>query len=497
VQSCAHIVHVDPITPMSTSLSIGASSRPKARTKRPRSDLATAQITEIYASTRPYPEWWTDVDDVRVLRRRKSLGDSVLDRNVCFVDTPGYGGGSSAMEIVTTVAQYMESYLQHLGSPLLGDLELLNLLSGDGGSHVDVVFYLISNRKSGSHPRAVIDELTSAAGLQPVDLEYLRRLGSMTSIIPLVAQTDTMSSEQLAETKRQIVSQLREADVRPFDFSVSPEMALRGSGITIPYAISSAPGSDHDTMDASLLMSPDYVQPLIPTELAGLVKQVFSQNGASWLRHAAARKVVQWRSSNGPPRPQALYRPLSLPAAVESIPGASISAPAAASGPATSFALAKMADHTHREERLAQIRLANWASELQRSLANERARYETLARSERAVWLTERLNEVVQDGTLVPVARRSRSSSGPQDQVRQKPASRRRRSSSKTLQHQDPLGLLEVAADLKTKSWLALEVLGSLGVIGGLAFWVTRQYGYSQSYEWVANEWSKFWNGES
>lgn len=55
----------------------------------------TAQITEIYASTKPYPEWWSDLDDFRVLARRKSLGDTVLDRNICFVDTPGYSHGSS------------------------------------------------------------------------------------------------------------------------------------------------------------------------------------------------------------------------------------------------------------------------------------------------------------------------------------------------------------------------------------------------------------------
>ncbi len=56
-----------------------------------------------------------------------------------------------------------------------------------------------------------------------------------------------------------------------------------------------ATGSDHDTMDASLLMSPDYVQPLIPTDLASLVSLVFSQDGASRLRHSAAKKYTQWR----------------------------------------------------------------------------------------------------------------------------------------------------------------------------------------------------------
>ncbi len=74
-------------------------------------------------------------------------------------------------------------------------------------------------------------------------------------------------------------------------------------------------------------------------------------------------------------------------------------------GATSSYALASVTDHAQREERLAQVRLANWAAELQKSLANERAQYEALARSERAFWLTEKLNECVQDGMLVPVSR--------------------------------------------------------------------------------------------
>ncbi len=107
VQSCEHIVHVDPITPSSLlASSVLARSAPSTpgpsgerqkwgRRASSRVSAGTTQITEVYASTKPYPEWWSEVDDFRVLQRRKSLGDAVLDRNICFVDTPGYGNGSS------------------------------------------------------------------------------------------------------------------------------------------------------------------------------------------------------------------------------------------------------------------------------------------------------------------------------------------------------------------------------------------------------------------
>lgn len=109
VQSCEHIVHVDAITPTVPGLTAStpplrrhksspstSSSGSSSRRQSPRSgDVATGSIAEIYASTKPYPEWWSEIDDFKVLQRRKSLGDAVLDRNICFVDTPGYGSGSS------------------------------------------------------------------------------------------------------------------------------------------------------------------------------------------------------------------------------------------------------------------------------------------------------------------------------------------------------------------------------------------------------------------
>lgn len=99
VQSCNHIVHVDPILPSSIPLTPRiANSLPGQRGNRrqtSRSDLGTSQITEVFASTKPYPEWWSELDDSRILKRRKSIEDAVLDRNICFVDTPGYSSAPS------------------------------------------------------------------------------------------------------------------------------------------------------------------------------------------------------------------------------------------------------------------------------------------------------------------------------------------------------------------------------------------------------------------
>lgn len=88
-------MHVDPL---SSTPSAVTETRRKSRTKSKIGDSdiqATSHITEVYASTRAYPSWWSDLEESRVLRRRKSMGDSVLERNLCFVDTPGYGNKTS------------------------------------------------------------------------------------------------------------------------------------------------------------------------------------------------------------------------------------------------------------------------------------------------------------------------------------------------------------------------------------------------------------------
>jgi len=194
-----------------------------------------------------------------------------------------------------------------------------------------------------------------------------------------------MSDDDLNSLKENISSELQSAGVKAFQFAPSPNDTHFDAPLA-PYTISTHPSKDHETMDASLLMSPDYIQPLMSSELGYLVSQVFSPDTISWLRHSAAKKFVQWRASSTPTlKPQSLYRPLTSSFTNSASQSQALTAPV---GATTSYALARITDHTQREEKIAQVRLANWAADLQRSLQNERARFDALARSERAVWLT-------------------------------------------------------------------------------------------------------------
>jgi hypothetical protein len=139
-------VHVDPLSSSQTS----AHPRPtksKSRTNRAE-HAATNRVTEIHASTKPYPHWWTDTEESGLLRRRKSSIDTVLERNICFVDTPGYTQGSAEKDM-NMVIDYVESLLYQTSSvTTLEDSDVLGVVSGSGGVLVDVVIYLLPPSKS-------------------------------------------------------------------------------------------------------------------------------------------------------------------------------------------------------------------------------------------------------------------------------------------------------------------------------------------------------------
>lgn len=48
-------------------------------------------------------------------------------------------------------------------------------------------------------------------------------------------------------------------------------------------------------MDASVLMSSGYVQPLVSSDLTRLVDRLFDPDNAQWLRHCAVKKFILWR----------------------------------------------------------------------------------------------------------------------------------------------------------------------------------------------------------
>lgn len=123
----------------------------------------TRQIAEIHASTRAYPPWWSELDESRVLRRRKSLNEPVLERNICFIDTPGTFDDISVQSYGKCLVEHIETLLWRSQSfTSFSDGEVLSILSGNGGVQVDLVIFMLPGKSRLVYLFRTVMRLTSA-----------------------------------------------------------------------------------------------------------------------------------------------------------------------------------------------------------------------------------------------------------------------------------------------------------------------------------------------
>lgn len=297
-----------------------------------------------------------------------------------------------------------------------------------------------------------------------------------------------MSPDQIATLKSSFQKEAQAAGAKPFLFGNSSPGETDTFEHQIPFAVSSAKSSDDGIMDASTLMSPDYVQPLVLSELSLLVQNLFDRDHSAWMRHSTAKKLAQrQREQQQPMRnfavqnsPSSMGSPalsgmtssnhsLASPGSVSPVPSESLD-----------YTLSRITDHTQREEILARVHLMKWASGLQQSLHNERERYATMERGDRAVWLTQRLSECLMDGSLVPITLPPSDFGGDLHTSLDKADDARREAEYRItrLSPYDPLGVVWWTDDLKQRGWVLFQIVGSFGVVGGLALALARIWGF-------------------
>ncbi|KAF4984380.1 hypothetical protein FZEAL_424 [Fusarium zealandicum] len=379
-QRCEHIVHMDPMEHGSV-----------------------VHATETYASSRPHPWWRSDSDLTVTTRRRLSATGDILDRNVCFVESPGHRrSGSGPWRDL----HYVESYLASLMSKPMADSDLLALVNSGDEPVVDVLLYLIPH-----------------GGLEREDVEYIKYAQGMTNVIPILTRADELSPEEIKHIRQRVVQKLTAEDVECFSFD-GPNPSDESSRV---YAISTETRPDYDTMDASVLMSSEYFPPLITTDLSRLVNHVFSLDGSARLRHAAAVKCVKWRRNHGDSLLQtALSGGCMVPRGI----------------PESALRLRSF----RRTQSWERLELYNWANNLRQSLQSERL-YNIMEERSKS-------NAPAYESRLVRVSKGG-----------ERQTSRKQRK-SKQPTHQDPLGLLELGGTFKQKGMLALEMVSSIGLIG-------------------------------
>lgn len=522
MQICDDIVHVDPLETLSPRKSL-VSEAQRLQGKYAKSKLPT--ITEVHASTRPYPAWWAELDESRVLKRRKSFTETILERNVSFVDTQGFPDDRSSFTSHTdSVVNYIQNHLHRNASlASLNENELLGILSGNGGFQVDLILYVLDGK-----PDCLFflleQRLTESTGVpDEAEMSFIKTLSSLCNLVPVISKADQRSSEECNELQQQIAQALRKADVTPFALRKYGQINTAADEDFTPFAVSCASSRDDENMDASLLMSSGYIEPLAPSELGSLVSTLFEPDMAGCLRHSASKKYIQWhrsfsvhapslslntiRPGHLPPRsisspsPQLHYSGSSAVSARLSLNDAhtdnsspyakstgtssSGSSPVFPLLPATTttnpYALARITDHTQREERLAQAHLARWAVDLQRALRNERARFAALQQGERQAWLQERLEECVsidacRDGKPASDAIMLRTAA--EDRKAQRSSSRQQLLETRRMAAQDPLGLVRFQDSFSRRGLYLAQVVGGAGVVGAVVVWVLKTWGW-------------------
>ncbi|KAI9671024.1 MAG: hypothetical protein M1831_005109 [Alyxoria varia] len=490
VQACEDIVHVDPLSSSQIKLVASQSQSQHLHLE------SNSGISTIGASTRPYPPWWSETKEPSPLTRRKSNNESILERNISFIDTPGFDDLSSFNANTSSIFQYLEGLLHCNASfASLSDGELLSIFSGNGGVQVDLVLYIMN-----------MDPLVDPK-LRDMEWSFLRRLCEITNVIPIVGKSDLYPSESFTDFKDSCSGDLWAKGIKPFHLSPQILQSESHEDTTpnfadIVYAISSAHSDDDDNMDASLLMSPDYVKPLISSDLQHLISAIFNPDTTSRLRHAAAQKFINWSrdgSSSEPPsmsvhtlRPN-LRRSVDGKFAGESARPAKNNSTVAAtaqnlssSPPSSPFAMARISDHKQREERLAQVHLARWASDLQRAMRNERQRFVELQQAERTSWLRERLRECADmEGRALLQDADSVFAGEHDSQPWHKTKAFSSNAQTTYINPQDPLGLLEWRRQVRQRAAMLAKVLSGMGIVGAIFVWAMRSSEDSSSSGWA------------
>lgn len=216
-----------------------------------------------------------------VQRRAKSLpvshiaGSHVDDHfNIVFVETAGHG--MAAAQETESLASFLEARFCQTATLINGlnptSLQILrNSWSLGQFSHIDVCLYMLD------------EQVTKQ------DVETLRLIARYAAVVPLLAKSDVLDSEQLASRKFAVSQLLKEHHIETFSFE--------DSQLDYPPAISTNYDMNYD-MTMSEVMAPGYrSHVLVHSEIQELMSQLFSDRGALQVREFAARRFSEWVAS--------------------------------------------------------------------------------------------------------------------------------------------------------------------------------------------------------
>merc|ERR1719331_3808210 len=166
-------------------------------------------LTDLYSSEYPGPshriQKTVKVDTHKVLLKEKGV-----NLTLTIVDTPGFGDAVDNSNCWDPVISFVENQYD---SYLDAETRVNRVEMPDARVHSCLYFIAPSGH-----------------GLKPLDVEFMKRLHDKVNVIPVIAKADTMTPEEVAHFKRQIMNQIVQAKIRIYEF---PDDEALGNGETV------------------------------------------------------------------------------------------------------------------------------------------------------------------------------------------------------------------------------------------------------------------------
>ncbi|XP_054277470.1 septin-7-like isoform X3 [Macrosteles quadrilineatus] len=155
-------------------------------------------LADIYSEAHPGPSLRVK-KTVQVETNKVVLKENGVNLSLTVVDTPGFGDAVDNSNCWQPVINYIESrYEEYLNAE-----SRVNRKPHQPDTRVHCCLYFVA---------------PSGHGLKPLDVEFMQRLHEKVNIIPVIAKADTMTPDECAHFKKQILNEIAQHKIKIYEF---------------------------------------------------------------------------------------------------------------------------------------------------------------------------------------------------------------------------------------------------------------------------------------
>ncbi|XP_026670861.1 septin-7 isoform X3 [Ceratina calcarata] len=154
-------------------------------------------LADIYSAEYPGPSLRVK-KTVAVETSKVLLKENGVNLTLTVVDTPGFGDAVDNSNCWVPVIEYIESKYEEF---LNAESRVVRQQIPD--SRVHCCLYFVA---------------PSGHGLKPLDVEFMQRLHDKVNIIPVIAKADTMTPDECAHFKKQILNEIAQHKIKIYEF---------------------------------------------------------------------------------------------------------------------------------------------------------------------------------------------------------------------------------------------------------------------------------------